>query len=54
VKQGASEKVKEYIDRIKDLFAKITRSLKAQGHAEGVAIFTSMDSLVFKYYVIVL
>ena len=52
VKQGTSKNVKDYIDRIKDLFAKITCSLKAQGHGEGVAIFTSMDSLVFKYYVI--
>jgi hypothetical protein len=38
VKQGALEKMKEYTDKVQDLFAKIIRIL--------------MDLLAFKYYVI--
>jgi hypothetical protein len=52
VKQGALEKMKEYTDKVQDLFAKIIRILKKQRHAEGIAIFTGMDLLAFKYYVI--
>ena len=34
------------------MFAKIIHILKKQRHAEGTAIFTNMDLLAFKYYVI--